>query len=115
MTTQHLERTTSDEKAMRTAVALFSAAFIALIIAALAGVVLVVTEPDAGSTAEAALGITAAISGLAVAGFVIGGLIYVQVKNLWRLMPTWLRTGAWIAIGIGVAITVWNLIEQVVR
>lgn len=115
MTTQNLERTPSDEKAMWTAVVLFGAAFVAIIVAALAGVVLTVAEPDAGSTGEAILGITAAISGLAVAVFVIGGLIYVQVKNLWRFMPMWLRVSAWIVIGIGVAITLWNLIEQATR
>jgi membrane associated rhomboid family serine protease len=111
MTTQNLERTTSDDKAMRTAVSLFGAALVSIIIAALAGIVLVIAEPEAGSSADAILGITAAISGLAVAAFVIGGLIYAQVKNLWRFMPMWLRVAAWIVIGVGVAITLWNLIE----
>lgn len=115
MTTQNLEKTSSDHKEMRTAVALFGAALVALIIAALAGVVLVVAEPEAGSSGEAILGVTAAISGLAVAGFVIGGLIYTQVKNLWRFMPMWLRVSAWIVIGIGVAITLWNLVDQASR
>jgi len=46
---------------------------------------------------------------------VIGGLIYVQVKNLWRFMPIWLRIAAWLVIGIGIAITLWNLAEQASR
>jgi hypothetical protein len=115
VTTQNLQGTASDEKAMRTAVALFTAALISIMIAAVAGLVLVVAEPEAGSTGEAILGVTAAISGLAVAGFVIGGLIYVQVKNPWRFMPIWLRIAAWLVIGIGIAITLWNLAEQASR
>ena len=112
MTTQHLERTQSDQHAMRVAVTLFGAALGAVVIAALAGLAMLVAEPEAGSTTEAALGITAAIAGLSTAVFVIAGLIYTQVKNLWRFMPTWLRVAAWIVIGIGVAITLMNWLQQ---
>ena len=104
--------TPADQRAMRFAGSLFVAAVAAAALAALCGVVLLVAEPESGSTLEAALGITAAVAGLSTAGFVIVGLIYIQSKNLWRFMPTWLRVAFWIVIGVGVAITLVNLISQ---
>ncbi len=112
MTTRSVERTATDERAMRVAVTLFAGALVAVLVAAIAGITLMITEPEAGSTAEAALGITAAVAGLSTAAFVVAGLVYTQVKNLWRFMPTWLRMAFWVIIAIGVAITVWNLITQ---
>ena len=102
----------ADERAMRVAITLFGGAVVAIAIAALCGILLLVIEPEPGSGLEAALGITAAVAGLSTAGFVIAGLIYTQAKNLWRFMPTWLRIAFWIVIGVGVAITLVNLVTQ---
>ena len=113
MTTQDIARTPSDERAMRVAASLFGAAAVAVGIALLAGLVLLVAEPEAGSTGGSALGIIAAVAGLATAVLVIAGLIYTQVKNLWRFMPAWLRMAAWAVIAVGVALTLRNWVSQV--
>lgn len=104
--------TPADKRAMRVAVTLISASVVAVAIAAVCGILLLVVEPESGSTQEAVLGITAAVAGLSTAGFVIAALIYTQAKNLWRFMPAWLRVAFWIVIGVGVAITLVNLISQ---
>ena len=112
MSTQTMTQTQSDERAMRNAAMLFGIAGLAVAISLLAGLILVLAEPDAGSNAEAVLGITAAVAGLSTAFFVIAGLIYMQVKNLWRFMPTWLRIAAWVVIALGVALTLWGWVSQ---
>lgn len=112
MAIDNADRQPADRRAIRLAVTLFGLAIASVAVATIAGVLLLLLEPDSGSTAEATLGITAAIAGLATAGFTIAALIYTQAKNLWRFMPRWLRIAFWIVIGVGVAITVWNLIGE---
>ena len=80
-----------------------------------AGVLLLIVEPDAGSSSEAALGIAAAIGGITTGVLVIVALIYAQVKNLWRLAPLGIRIVLWVFIAIGVAFTLWNLVSQPFR
>jgi hypothetical protein len=84
-------------------------------VSAVAGVVLLVLEPEAGSSTEAALGIAAAIGGIATGALVIVALIYAQVKNLWRLAPLGIRIVLWVFIVVGVAFTLWNLVSQPFR
>jgi|GEM_PF-3449103 len=81
-------------------------------ISALAGVLLLILEPESGSSSEAALGIAAAIGGIATGVLVIVALIYAQVKNLWRLAPIGIRVTLWVFIAVGVAVTLWSLISQ---
>jgi hypothetical protein len=81
-------------------------------LAVAAGLLILVLDPDAGSTTEATLGITAAISGLATAVLVIAALIYAQVKNLWKYVPTPIRVVMWMPFGVDIEITPWNLISQ---
>ncbi len=81
-------------------------------LAVAAGLLILVLDPDAGSTTEATLGITAAISGLATAVLVIAALIYAQVKNLWKYVPIPIRVVMWVSFGVGIEITPWNLISQ---
>ena len=78
------------------------------VLAATAGLVLLVAEPDPGSGLEATLGIAAAIGGLSAAGFSIAAAIYAQVKGLWSLAPKPIRYALWVLIAIGVAVTLWN-------
>ncbi len=80
-----------------------------------AGVLLLILEPESGSSTEAALGIAAAIGGIATGVLVIVALIYAQVKNLWRLAPIGIRIVLWVFIAVGVAFTLWNLISQPFR
>ena len=63
--------------------------------ASLAGVLLWILDPADGSTTEAALGLTAAISGLATGAIFGAAAIYAQVKNLWRFAPVWFRYLSW--------------------
>jgi hypothetical protein len=78
------------------------------VLAAIAGLVLLAAEPDAGSTAEGALGIAAAVGGLSAAGFSIAAAIYAQVKGLWGLAPKPIRYVLWVIIAIGVGMTLWS-------
>jgi hypothetical protein len=84
-------------------------------VAIAAGALLLVLEPESGSTAEAMLGIAAAIGGIATGVLVIAALIYAQIKNLWRLAPIGIRVILWVFIAAGVAFTLWNLISQPFR
>ena len=106
------EVTASDRKSLDRLMILVWLAVAAVLVSAAAGVLLLVLDPDTGSTTEAALGITAAISGIATGGLAIAAFIYAQVKNLWRFAPTPVRVVLWVFIGIGIAITLWNLISQ---
>lgn len=85
----------TDQHAIRIAKSLGGLAILAALIAALAGVVLLVAQPDSGSTLESTLGFTAAVAGVSTAVFAIAALIYAQVKNLWQYAPSWVRVAAW--------------------
>ena len=77
--------------------------------AVLAGVGLLVVDPEAGSTTEAAFGFTAAVSGLATAVSVIAAVVYAQIRGLWSEAPNWIRLAfmAFIVIGIVRSIISW--------
>lgn len=87
----------------------------ALLLSLVAGALLLVLEPASGSSAEAALGVAAAVGGIATGVLVIAALIYAQVKNLWQLAPIGIRIVLWVFIAVGVAFTLWNLISQPFR
>lgn len=108
----HVMRTQAETSELRTVRLLIGIAIVAALVAAAAGLILVIASPESGSTAEATLGLTAAISGLTSAGFAIGAAIYAQVKNLWRHAPVWVRAAAWVVIAVVIGMTVWNLITQ---
>ena len=101
-------------QSMRNLSWLLVAGFTSLLIAGVAGLILLLVEPEAGSTFEATLGIAAAISGLAVAGFAVGAAVYAQVKGLWQYAPSWFRAVAGVLILAGIAVTVWNLVTQLI-
>ena len=84
-------------------------------VSVLAGVLLLILDPETGSSTEAALGIAAAIGGISAGVLVIAALIYAQVKNLWRLAPLGIRIVLWVFIAIGVAFTLWNVVSQPFR
>jgi len=71
-------------------VTLIGLAILGVLVAVVAGLVLLLAEPEAGSTWEATLGLSAAVGGLSAAVFSIATVIYVQVKNLWRFVPSWI-------------------------
>jgi hypothetical protein len=85
----------SDQRAVRVAKTLGGLAILTALIAAIAGVALLIANPASGSTLESTLGFTAAGAGLSTAVFAVAALIYAQVKNLWQYAPSWVRVGAW--------------------
>ena len=99
---------TADQRSLHNLRLLVVLAGIMVLVAAGAGLLMLLAEPESGSDFEAVLGFTAAISGLLTAAFVIAAAIYAQVKNLWRYVPMWIRVIAWIVILIGIASTLWN-------
>lgn len=108
-----IQATPEDQRHLRTLKTLGVGALVTTLIAAVAGLVLLITEPQSGSSMEAALGVTAALAGLATAALAISAAIYAQVRNLWQYVPTWLRVIAWAFILYGIAMTLWNLIDQI--
>lgn len=86
-----------------------------VVVSMVAGALLLVLDPEAGSSAEAAFGVAAAIGGIATGALVIAALIYAQVKNLWRHAPIGIRIVLWAFIAVGVTFTLWNLISQPFR
>jgi len=108
-----LADTKAPAREMRNFRILIGLAVASTLVAILAGVVLLVASPDAGSTAQYVLGITAAVSGLATAVLVIASAIYAQVKNLWQYAPTWFRVAFWVVAAYAIGTTLWNWITQI--
>ena len=103
---------TSDRRSLRIAGAIGGLALLGALVAAAAGVVLLVAAPDAGSSMESRLGFTAAGAGISTAVFAVAALIYAQVKNLWRFAPSWLRTGAWALL---IASAVYSIVRSIAQ
>ena len=103
---------TTDQRAMSVAKTLAGLAILAALIAAITGVILLIADPDGGSTMESTLGVIAAVAGLSTAVFAIAALIYAQVKNLWQNAPTWIRTAAWSVLA---AVAVFNIIRSITQ
>ena len=102
------EVVSGSERSLRRLTMLVLLAVAGAVVAAIAGLVLLVAEPDAGSGLEGTLAIAAAVGGLSAAGFSIAAAIYAQVKGLWTLAPKPIRYVLWTLIAIGVAMTLWN-------
>ena len=102
--------THAKQRELRNVKTLVGLAIGSMFIAALAGLALLIVAPEEGSATEGALGVAAAVGGLATAGFAIAAAIYAQVKNLWQLAPAWVRVLAWALIAFAVATTVWSWI-----
>lgn len=98
------------DRALRTVKLLALVAIVAAVFASVVGVALLVIDPDAGSTLEAALAVTAAVGGLCAAGCVVAAVVYARVKNLWRHAPDWVRIAVWViavlAIGLSLVRTI---------
>ena len=105
MTTTH-----PDQAQLRNVKTLVGLAVVAALVAAGAGITLLVVAPESGSTAEATLSIAAAIAGISVAGFAIAAAVYAQITNLWQYAPVWVRVLAWVLIAFAVISTVRNWI-----
>lgn len=105
-----MTETQADQRELRNVKTLLGLAIGSALIAALSGLALLIVAPEEGSTTEAALGIAAAIGGLATAGFAIAAAIYAQIRNLWQYAPVWVRVLAWALIAFAVITTIWNWI-----
>ena len=101
-----------DQAALRNVRMLIGLAILGALAAAIAGVTLWVAEPEAGSTAESALGFTAAIGGLGAAVASISAAVYMQVKNLWKYAPATLRAAVIVFVIAGLVATVAGWINQ---
>lgn len=99
-----------DQRAMNVAKALAGLTILAALTAAVAGVVLLVTDPAGGSALESSLGLTAAVAGLFTAVLAVATLIYAQSKNLWQYAPSWLRIAAWVLIA---AVAAFGIIRSI--
>jgi len=99
-----------EQRELRNVKTLLGLAIVSALVAAVAGLVLLVVAPEEGSTTEGALATAAAIGGLSTAAFAITAAVYAQIKNLWRFAPVWVRVLAWVLIIYAVVTTVWNWI-----
>ena len=102
----------NDQRATKVAKTLVGLAIVTALAAAAAGLVLLIADPASGSTMEATLGITAAVAGLSTAALAITVLIYAQVKNLWKNVPTWIRTAAWVVLA---AAAIFNIVRSITQ
>lgn len=109
---EHVTPSTAASRELRTIKILMGLALASMLTAILAGLALLTASPGSGSTIEGMLGFTAAISGLATAGFSIAAAIYAQAKNLWQYAPARIRRVLWTVIGLAITMTVLNLINQ---
>lgn len=87
---------------------LIGLAIAAALVAAVAGLTLVIAAPESGSSTEATLGFTAAACGLSTAVFAAAAAIYAQVRNLWQYAPTWVRVVAWGLLAVSFLWSVWR-------
>ena len=62
----------------------------AVVVSASAGLMFLIIDTAANPTTEAALGISAAISGITVGVLAVAAFIYAQAKKLWQFAPVWL-------------------------
>jgi hypothetical protein len=88
-------RTESDERDLGRFWALVAFGAAATFVAAMAGLVLGVADPDDGSTGHDLFRTHAAVGGLAAGALFGAAAIWAQVKNLWRFAPQWFRYLAW--------------------
>ena len=80
--------------------------------AALAGLTLLALEPTEGSTTEAVLGFTAAVSGLTTGALVIAAAIYASVAGLWTRVPIRIRYVLWAALAASIAHNLWTQLQH---
>jgi hypothetical protein len=102
--------TPTNQHELRNVKTLIGLAVGSALMAALAGFVLLIVAPEEGSSIEGALGIAAAVGGIATAGFAIAAAIYAQIKNLWQYAPVRVRVLAWVLIAYATITTIWNWI-----
>lgn len=81
-------------------------------VAAVAGLCLLAIDPAAGSTTEAILGITAAVSGLLTGALVIGMVVYAHITGLWNRVPVNWRYVVWALLAVGIARTIWSQVSN---
>lgn len=102
----------SDRRELMVVKVLLGLAILSALVAAAAGLILLLTDPVSGSSAEATLGFTAAASGIATAVFAGAAAIYAQVRNLWRFAPGWLRIATWVVLALAVLWSFWGTSAQ---
>ena len=107
-----IPRADADRRGIQVAMTLMGLAIIGVLVAVVAWVVLLLAMPEAGSTLEATLGRSVAVGGLSAAVFSIASVIYVQVKNLWRFVPSWLRIAVVALAIVGLLITTVSGIQS---
>jgi hypothetical protein len=105
--------TPDDERKLRVVRLFIYLGMLSVLIAAGAGLVLLISDPEPGSTSEATLGITAAIAGLGTALFAGIAAIYAQINNLWRYAPMWIRTTIMAIVIVGLIITIVSWIRSI--
>ena len=106
------QRTDADARELGRFWILVALAAAATFVAAMAGLVLGVADPDDGSTWDGALRVTAAAAGLGAGALFGAAAIWAQVKNLWRFAPQWFRYLAW---GVIAVVVIAALISSAVR
>lgn len=102
----------SPNRELTTVKVMLGIAILAASISATAGLLLILLAPPSGSATEAALGITAAVSGIATALVAGVAAIYAQVKDLWQYAPSWLKVVAWAVLVFAVVSSLWGSITR---
>ena len=94
------DRTETDERDLGRFWILIALACAGTVVAAAAGLVLGIADPDDGSTGDGLFRTIAAVGGLSAGALFGAAAIWAQVKNLWRFAPRWFRYIAWGVLAI---------------
>ncbi len=113
-TPHHDPTTTGRDPDVRRLIHLAVAAVATTALAALAGITLLVVDPASGSSIEAVLGLTAAISGFATAGLAIAAAIHTQRTGLWHRAPQAVRVAAWAVLAVVITRSIWSQLAHLV-
>ncbi len=103
-----IDRDRPDPRAVTTLTAIVALAISTTVVAVAAGLVLLIVDVEAGSNLEAALGLTAAISGIVTGVLWAGAAVYAQIKGLWGFAPQWFRIAVVVVLGGLLLITLFS-------
>ena len=106
------DRTEADERDLRLFWILVALAATGTFVAAVAGLVLGIADPDDGSTGDGLFRGIAAVGGLAAGALFGAAAVWAQVKNLWRFAPKWFRYLAW---GVLAVVAIAAIISSAAR
>ena len=82
-----------EARRLRVSYGLLGLSLLAALVTLVSGLWFILADPPVGSTRHDVLGITAAAAGIVTGLCFAGWGIYTSLRNLWPLIPQWVRNG----------------------